>query len=87
MARSRSGVAELLQTIKASGQGSFLAVLKRHGPETSPGLNSFPMNGVSLALDFPNRGVKTLKLLRALDDIAVAHGGRMYPAKDATMTA
>lgn len=86
IAQSNTGISDLLQTIKASGQGSFLAVLKRHGPETSPGMNSFPMDGISLALDFPNRGPKTLKLLRALDDIAVAHGGRMYPAKDATMT-
>jgi len=86
MATSAPGVSELLRTIKASGQGSFLAVLKRHGPETSPGLNSFPLQGISLALDFPNRGAKTLKLLQALDDIAVAYGGRMYPAKDATMS-
>ena len=86
IAQSKAGISDLLQTIKASGQGSFLAVLKRHGPETSPGLNSFPMDGVSLALDFPNRGQNTINLLRALDDIAVARGGRMYPAKDATMT-
>jgi len=87
IAESRAGVAELLDTIRRGGQGSFLAVLKRHGPERSPGLNSFPLEGVSLALDFPNRGKKTLKLLHTLDAIAVKYGGRMYPAKDATVTA
>ncbi|MEM7328515.1 MAG: FAD-binding oxidoreductase [Pseudomonadota bacterium] len=85
MENSRVGVTELLDTIRRSGQGSFLAVLKRHGPETSPGLNSFPLDGVSLALDFPNRGAKTMALLQRLDEIAAGHGGRMYAAKDAAM--
>lgn len=84
--QSRSGITELLSAIKASGQGSFLAVLKRHGPETSPGLSSFSMEGVSLALDFPNRGEKTIQLLSRLDGIAAHHGGRMYPAKDSGMS-
>lgn len=86
LGQSRSGITELLSAIKASGQGSFLAVLKRHGPERSPGLNSFPMEGISLALDFPNRGEKTLQLLSRLDSIAAHHGGRMYPAKDSVMS-
>ena len=87
MKASPAGVRALLDAIRQSGQGSFLAVLKRHGPETSPGLNSFPLNGVSLALDFPNRGARTRRLLRTLDAIALDHGGRMYPAKDALMSA
>lgn len=84
---ARDGVMSLLDAIRKSGQGSFLAVLKRNGEERSPGLNTFPLDGVSLALDFPNRGEKTVHLLHQLDDIAVQYGGRMYPAKDATMTA
>lgn len=83
----REGVMALLDAIRASGQGSFLAVLKRHGPERSPGLNTFPLDGVSLALDFANRGEKTLSLLHRLDEIALKYGGRMYPAKDGSMTA
>ncbi len=86
MTESKNGVAALLNAIRQSGQGSFLAVLKRHSKETSPGLNSFPLGGVSLALDFPNRGDKTIRFLRELDRIAVQHGGRMYPAKDSVMT-
>lgn len=87
MRESHAGVSALLKAIRKSGQGSFLAVLKRHGPETSPGLNSFPLDGVSLALDFPNQGEKTRRFLRRLDAIARDHGGRMYPAKDGVMTA
>ena len=87
MEASRTGVGALLSKIRKSGQGSCLAVLKRHGPETSPGLNSFALDGVSLALDFPNRGAKTTDLFQELAAIVMSHGGRMYPAKDALMSA
>lgn len=82
---ARAGVAEQLRAIEHAGQGSFLAVLKTYGAEQSPGRLAFGRTGVSLALDFANRGATTLKLLRRLDDIALAHGGRMYPAKDGHM--
>ena len=81
------GVSELLKTIKRRGLGSFLAVLKIHGKETSPGLNTFSMAGASLAMDFPNRGAKTRDLMAELDDITVRYGGRIYPAKDNSMSA
>jgi len=45
------------------------------------------MPGVTLALDFPNRGENTRRLLRGMADLVVAAGGRLYPAKDATMSA
>lgn len=79
------GITAQLQAISAAGQGSFLAVLKSYGPETSPGRLSFGREGVSLALDFANRGARTYALLRRLDEIALAAGGRMYPAKDGHM--
>ena len=81
----RDGLRQLLDTIQRAGQGSFLAVLKMHGPETSPGVMSFCREGVSLALDFANRGRKTRTLLARLDEIVAAHGGRLYPAKDGHM--
>jgi FAD/FMN-containing dehydrogenase len=85
LASGRDATAELLERIAASGQGSFLAVLKLFGPLTSPGMLSFPTEGVTLALDFPNRGAKLLRLFGELDEIVARAGGRLYPAKDARM--
>jgi L-gulonolactone oxidase len=67
-------------------QGSFLVVLKTFGARKSPGLLSFPLEGATLALDLPNRGENTQKLLQAMTDVVVEAGGRVYPAKDATMS-
>ncbi|MFK3666657.1 FAD-dependent oxidoreductase [Ochrobactrum teleogrylli] len=78
---------EMLNAISSSGQGSFLAVLKTFGRKPSPGLLSFPREGTTLALDFRNRGVKTLRLMEKLDAIVLEAGGRLYPAKDGRMSA
>lgn len=83
---AREAVKELLQTIAAAGQGSFLAVLKTMGTRPSPGLLSFAMPGATLALDFPNRGPATLALLDQLDRITEAAGGRVYIAKDGRLS-
>jgi L-gulonolactone oxidase len=82
---AREATGEMLAAIAASGQGSFLAVLKTLGKQSSPGMLSFPMAGTTLALDFPNRGGPTLKLFERLDAIVRAAGGRLYAAKDARM--
>lgn len=76
---------DIMSVISKSGEGSFLAVLKTFGNINSKGLLSFPMEGTTLALDFPNNGQSTLKLLEKLDHIVGAAGGRLYPAKDARM--
>lgn len=78
---------DLLNCISRSGEGSFLTVLKKFGDVPSPGLLSFPRPGLTLALDFPNNGNKTLLLLNTLDEIVRQSGGAVYPAKDARMTA
>ena len=78
---SAAGVAALLEHVAASGQGSFLGVLKLFGP-AGEGLMSFPMEGYTLALDFPVRS-GTAALLDGLDEITHRHGGRVYLAKDA----
>jgi hypothetical protein len=85
LATARPGLAELLRTISASGQGSFLAVLKRLGAMQA-GAFSFPMEGYTLALDFPV-SQQTMELMNRLDRIVVDHDGRFYLAKDSRMTA
>ena len=78
---------EVLKTITASGLASFLAVIKVFGEVPSPGMMSFPAPGITLALDFPIRRETSFDLLDRLARITLEHGGRMYPAKDARMTA
>lgn len=76
---------DILDIIAKSGQGSFLAVIKTFGERVSPGLLSFPMPGITLSLDFPNRGARTERLFVELDAVVRAAGGRLYLAKDARM--
>lgn len=78
---------ELLQCSQDFGHASFLTVLKRFGPHTSPGLLSFPTEGFTLTLDFAAQGDHSLALLRRLDEIVIAAGGRINPYKDARMGA
>jgi FAD/FMN-containing dehydrogenase len=77
----------LLQEIHRSGASSFLTVLKEFGDQLSPGLLSFPRPGLTLAIDFPNRGKKTQRLLASFDETVLSVGGALYPAKDARMSA
>ena len=77
---------KILQKIVSSGLGSFLAVLKEFGSLKSPGILSFPRPGICLALDFSNRGAFTLKVLQELDELVIAAGGAVYPAKDLRMS-
>jgi decaprenylphospho-beta-D-ribofuranose 2-oxidase len=78
-----AGLRALLSAIANAGAGSFLAVLKRFGTQNSR--FSFPMEGYTLALDFPVNK-KTLALMERLDSITVEHGGRFYLAKDSRMS-
>jgi decaprenylphospho-beta-D-ribofuranose 2-oxidase len=82
---SKDGLTQLLHKISDSGQGSFLAVLKRFGKESLPGL-SFPMEGYTLALDFPMTP-STCQLMNELDTIVEKYNGRLYLAKDSRMSA
>jgi FAD/FMN-containing dehydrogenase len=82
---ARDSIHAILDAISISGTGSFLAVLKRCGAIASPGLLSFPLEGTSLALDFPQRDERNTRLFARLDEIVREAGGRQYPAKDAHM--
>lgn len=86
-ANAPDAVRKLLELTAEHGEGSFLVVLKLFGDKPSPGLLSFPMPGATLALDFPNKGAGTQTLLNRMADVVLAAGGRIYPAKDATMSA
>jgi FAD/FMN-containing dehydrogenase len=87
MEHGRDLMISMLSGAAAAQEGSFLIVLKTFGDLESPGVLSFPRPGGTLALDFPNKGESTLRLLARLNAMAVEAGGRIYPAKDATMTA
>lgn len=82
---ARAGLRDVLDILSTRGAGSFLAVLKRCA-DRGEGMLSFPMRGVTLALDIPNRpGLRDI--LRDLDAAVLRHGGRLYLAKDAAMSA
>jgi len=85
--KAEQSLHQMLDTIARSGQASFLSVLKKFGENPAPGLLSFPRPGITLALDMPNRGPKTLSLLDQLDKITMHNSGAVYPAKDARMSA
>jgi FAD/FMN-containing dehydrogenase len=72
--------------ISRSDEPACLGVLKRFGAAESPGWLSFPRAGITLAVDFPYRGPRTLKLLDELDAVVRDAGGAVYPAKDARMS-
>lgn len=77
------GLSALLEEISDAGTGAFLAVLKRFGRQSSK--FSFPMEGYTLALDFPVNE-RTLALMKKLDNITIRHDGRFYLAKDSRMS-
>jgi hypothetical protein len=79
-------IAAILREVGRSGQASFLTVLKTMGSRPPVGMLSFPGEGVTLALDFP-RCDAALALLDRLDAMVEEAGGRLYPAKDARMSA
>ncbi|GAB4237961.1 MAG: FAD-binding oxidoreductase [Ekhidna sp.] len=83
LSKSKEGIKELLLAISKSRFGSFLAVLKLMGKEDND--ISFPMEGYTLALDFPiKEGL--FDFLVKLDAIVIHHGGRIYLSKDARMS-
>ncbi len=70
----------MLERIANSGLASPLAVLKRMGPGRG-GYLSFPMEGYTLAVDFPNRPA-AVSLIEDLVRLAAEASGRIYFAKD-----
>ena len=82
--QNKDAIAALLDEV-ARGPGSFLTVLKIFGDIPSPGMMSFPRPGITLNLDFPFEGERTLALCERLDAVVRSARGALYPAKDARM--
>ncbi|MGY0691325.1 FAD-binding protein [Virgibacillus sp. FSP13] len=80
----KEGIRKLLERLSSEKRSSFLAVLKSSG-QANNGLLSFPMEGYTLALDIPIKNNSLFSFLKELDDIVLAHGGRVYLAKDSTI--
>lgn len=74
----------MLTLISEAGSASPLAVIKRTGPGRAGPL-SFPMQGYTLALDFPNTP-RARGLVSKLNQMTQAAGGRIYFAKDSLAT-
>jgi FAD/FMN-containing dehydrogenase len=77
----QGAVRDLMALITQLGGASFLCVIKDCGDE-GQGLLSFPMRGVTIALDLPIRD-NTQRLIDDLNTFVVAARGRVYLAKDA----
>jgi hypothetical protein len=80
--QSFDGLCKVLQFVQESGETPFLSVLKKHGERPLEAVNSFPIRGYSLALDFPRtKGI--FRLVQQLDDLVYPLGGKVYLTKDA----
>jgi FAD/FMN-containing dehydrogenase len=82
----KEAIRDILNRTGQTGISSVFAVLKVFGDQPSRGILSFPRPGITLAMDFPYRGSKTLAFLDGLDRIVMAVGGAVNPAKDARMS-
>ena len=76
----------LLEDCRCAGELPCLASIKLFGSRPPNGLLSFPREGLTLALDFANRGESTRRLLRDIEARVVEAGGAVYPGKDSTLS-
>jgi FAD/FMN-containing dehydrogenase len=71
----------LMEKLTRGAGASFLSVVKDLG-RAGRGMLSFPMPGLTFALDLPLRGERTQTLVDELNRIVIDCGGRIYLAKD-----
>ncbi|MEM6257537.1 MAG: FAD-binding oxidoreductase [Planctomycetota bacterium] len=79
------GIRALIERLVSARSSSFLAVLKQMGGHEAGPLG-FSMKGLTLAVDLP-RTSGIAALLSELDRVVLDHGGRVYLAKDGSMSA
>lgn len=79
---SEQGLVEILEVIQQQKQGSFLTVLKLFGKSNPLAIQSFPIEGYTLAIDFKVNN-RLPRLIQTLDEIVGKYDGRIYRAKDA----
>ena len=77
---------DVIDSIGKAKVPAFLVVLKKLGPSNQAPL-SFPMQGWTLAVDFPANHKSIYRFLDALDQELIKAGGRIYLAKDARLDA
>lgn len=77
-------VAHVIGRLARSRAACTLAVLKRFGP-SNPAPLSFPLEGWTLALDFPVGSADLAQLLDEIDEIVLSANGRVYLAKDSRL--
>ncbi len=82
---SKKVMEEVINLISFYKQRPVLSVLKTFGKIESEGLLSFPQEGLTLAMDFQNKGAGTLQMLKDLDQIIIKNEGKVYIAKDCRM--
>ena len=75
----------IIREIKLSKCTPYLAVFKKMGKKNKNVL-SFPIKGYTFALDFKNT-VEVKTLFKKLDKIIISAKGRVYLAKDSTLSA
>lgn len=80
----RGAARRFLELLTTRGGASFLCVIKDCGDE-GRGVLSFPMRGISIALDIAVRA-DTRELVAALNELVIREGGRVYLAKDSFTT-
>ncbi len=78
----KDGLISIMKRINERGMGSFLSVFKLFGKQES--MIGFPMEGYTLALDFPIRE-GLFEFMNELDEMVLQYGGRIYMSKDARM--
>jgi decaprenylphospho-beta-D-ribofuranose 2-oxidase len=82
---SRDAPRRFLEVLTRHKAASFLCVIKDCGAQ-GRGLLSFPMPGISIAVDIAIRA-DTPRVIAALNEFVISEGGRIYLTKDTFTTA